>query len=60
MLVVPAGDELEDSQLGLASRRPDVTINQLILERGEEALGHGIVPARTRPTHALACLVGRQ
>jgi hypothetical protein len=60
MLVVPAGNKFEDGQLGMGSRRPDVAVNQLSLERGEEALGHRIVPARTRPTDALASVVGCQ
>jgi hypothetical protein len=34
MLVVPAGDEFKDSQLGLVARGPDVSVDQLILECG--------------------------
>jgi hypothetical protein len=42
MLVVPTGDELKYRQFGLVTRGPDVPVDQLVLERGEEALGHGV------------------
>ena len=60
VLVVPAGDELEDGQLGVTTGGPDVAVDQLIFEGGEEALGHGVVPARSWSSYALASLVSRQ
>src|SRR5919202_780740 len=60
VLVVPAVDELEDGELGLATSWPNVAVDQLGLEGGKEALGDGIVPTSTGSTDALACLVRRQ
>ena len=60
VLVVPTGNQLEDGQLRLATGWPDMAVDQLRLEGGEEALGHRIVPAGAGPTDALARLMGRQ
>src|ERR1700737_3256283 len=60
MVVVPAGDELKDGQFRMATSGPHVAVDQLGLERGEEAFYYGIVPARSWSPDALACLVSRQ
>ena len=60
VLVVPAGDELKDGQLRVAAGWPHVAVDQFGLERGKEALGHGVVPACTWPTDALAYVMSRQ
>src|SRR5579859_3334587 len=60
VVVVPAGDELEDGQLRVTTGRPNVAVDQLILEGGQEALGHRVIPARSWSSDALACLVSRQ
>lgn len=49
--VVEDLDELEDRRPQSIPRRPVVTIEQFGLQRGEEALGDGVVGRRTRATH---------
>src|SRR5215210_8674369 len=60
VLVVPAGDEFKDAQLRLPTCRPDVAVDELGLERGKEAFGHGVIPARTWSPDALAHLMSRE
>src|SRR5262249_37800339 len=48
--VVP-GDVLHDRPAGLGPGGPGLQIGELALERGEEALGHGVVPALALAAH---------
>ena len=45
--VVPTFDEVEHGDLGLSLALEAPPLEQLALERGKEALGHGIVEAIT-------------
>ena len=48
MRVVPALNPFEHSHLGLGLAPEAPAIEQLTLQRGEEALGHGIVCALSK------------
>ena len=49
--VVPTFDEVEHGDLGFGWALEATPIEQLTLERGEEALGHGIVEAIAHRSH---------
>jgi hypothetical protein len=49
--VVEALDELEDLGDQLATRRPGTAMHELLLQRGEEAFGDGIVVGAALGTH---------
>ena len=51
MGVVPAFDEIEDRPPGLVVRTQRRPVEELALERGEEALGHRVVVAVTDGPH---------
>lgn len=53
MQVVPAFDPLEDCDSGFGLRLEPTPIEQLFLECGEEAFGHGVVVGIT--DRALLC-----
>ena len=53
--VVEALQVLEDRRPGVLACRPAGAVEQFGLERGEEALGGGVVPAGARPADAGAC-----
>ena len=50
--VVKDFDVLEDFAAGLGARAPSGLVDQFNFERGEEALGHRVVPAVGAATHA--------
>src|SRR5215216_3189480 len=50
--VVEPFDVLKDGRPGVLASRPDGAVNQLGLQRGEEALGSRIVPASARAADA--------
>src|SRR5689334_10206431 len=57
MRVEPLGDvelfdEIADGVLGASSRRGALVVDELGAQRGEEALGYGVVPAVASPAHA--------
>jgi len=49
LAIVEHLDVLEDRPASSGARRPDAAVEQLLLERGEEALRHGVVPALSGP-----------
>jgi len=57
LAVVEGLDVLEDGGLGLPSGAPGLTMEQLGLEGGEEALGDGVVPAGAGAANAWASVV---
>src|SRR5829696_3816340 len=60
LAVVEALVVLEDGGLGLLSGGPALSVQQLGLEGGEEALSDGVVPARAGMADALAQVVSSQ
>ncbi len=52
LIVVPAFDEVKDRVLGIRAGRPAVAVDQVLLERREEALGGSVVVTGTHPAHA--------
>src|SRR5215212_721413 len=60
LAVVEGLDVLEDGRLCLLPGGPGLTVEQLGLEGGEEALGDGVVPTGAGATDALAQVVGSQ
>ena len=49
--VVPALNPGKDGQAGLDLRLPDASVDQLTLQRGKEALSHGVVIGVARRSH---------
>ena len=49
--IVPSFDELEDGHAGLGVRAQAYPVDELALERGKEALAHGIVVAIANRSH---------
>ena len=56
--VVEDLDELEDGSASVGTRRPGLAVDELLFERREPALGHGVVPALTRSRQRLGDAVG--
>ena len=52
--IVPALDVVEDGEAGVSVTAERRAVNQLALERGEDALGHGVVVAVTDIAHGHA------
>ena len=52
--IVPALDVIEDGEAGVSVTAERRAVNQLALERCEEALGHGVVVAVTDSAHGHA------
>src|SRR5258708_34142236 len=58
--VVEQLDVFEQRAAGLLARAPLSLVDQLDFERGEETLGHRVVPAVSDPAHAAQDSVCRQ
>lgn len=56
LAVVEALDVLEDGSPELASVRPGLSVNELLLQRGEETLGDGVdAPIVVKSVFGVAC-----
>ena len=60
LAIVEDLDVLEDGALGGHSRGPDAAVEQLLLERGEEALRYGVVSVLSGPGERLHEAVPRK
>ena len=58
--VVPTFDEVEHSDLGFSLTLEASSIDQFALERGKEALGHGVVETVTDRSHRRPHTISRQ
>jgi len=58
MRVVERGDVVVDGGLGFSLARSWSPVNEFRLQGGEEALGHGVVPAVANATHAADASTG--